>query len=83
MPLPQIKNSLTDFSPVFLVAILDAIFTVLGQPKAYWENFNNLNEANPVAKILLRSTPIIFFVGVLIYSSLLFLIIPKLKKDSE
>jgi hypothetical protein len=76
----QIKNKIIDFSPIFLVILLDAVFTVLGQPKAYWENFTNSNEANPIASILLGSTPIIFFIGVLIYSCLLFLVTVKLKK---
>jgi len=47
------KSNLLILSPLILVMVTDFVFTLIGQPPAYWKNFVFVNEANPVARYLL------------------------------
>jgi hypothetical protein len=45
--------------------ILDATFTLIGQPEAYWSgDFLSAREANPLGRWLLHVQPLAFVVGV-------------------
>lgn len=62
------KNHRSTFAyPILLVILLDAIFTVIGQPPEYWHKFTNVNEGSPLGFHFLQSNPWLFLVFMAIY----------------
>lgn len=81
MKAPQNNNNTghIDFFPIYMVMFLDALFSLIGQPRSYWLTYSNPNEANPVAFWLLSMAPAFFLIGVLIYASILFIFFLKFR----
>lgn len=64
--------------PILLVISLDAIFTILGQPKEYWQNYLYAHEGSPLGFNLLHSSPWIFLAFMALYSGAAYLLLKKL-----
>ncbi|MFA6982062.1 MAG: hypothetical protein WC243_03515 [Patescibacteria group bacterium] len=54
--------------PVILVILLDIFFTLLGQPKEYWNNPIKVQEGSPFGVLTLSSSPWLFLSAMLIYT---------------
>jgi len=61
--------------PILLVTLLDAIFTVIGQPSEYWQEFRNASEGSPLGFHFLQLHPwlFLFFMGIYMGGIILFL----------
>ena len=66
--------------PVVLVMILDLVFTLVGQPEAYWQNFQFFNEASPIGQKLLMTHPIFFILSFIFYTVFVLFLIVNLKR---
>src|SRR3989344_8770252 len=71
------KNPL--FYSFFLPAVTDAVVTIIGQDRSYWQNFKSVNEASP-AYFVLAVNPIYFIFGSLLWFISLYFLILKLKR---
>ena len=65
-------------APVILIVLLDLAFTLIGQPKQYWQDFSKLNEGSPLGVVTLSQNPRFFVAFILIYISLIYILLRKL-----
>ena len=63
---PLSKNNLLILAPVILVMILDLVFTLVGQPAYYWQNYSFFNEGSPLGQILMQN-PVYFILFSIFY----------------
>lgn len=70
---PFSKNNLLIAAPLVIVMMLDGIFTMAGQPEAYWQNYALFNEGSPLGQSLMLNPAyfISFFLAYLILVSVL------------
>jgi len=66
---PFSKNNLTILTPMILVMVLDLVFTLVGQPKGYWQDYGLFNEASPLGQALMLHPAyfILFFIFYLVF----------------
>ena len=76
---PFSKNNLTILAPMILVMVLDLVFTLVGQPKGYWQDYGLFNEASPLGQILMLHPAyfILFFIFYLVFVIFLAGFLPK------
>lgn len=72
------KDQFRLIAPVFLVMILDLIFTMVGQSESYWANYKTVNEGSPLGFSLLSFNPLTFIVFFLIYLAIVYFLLKKL-----
>ena len=66
--------------PLILVISLDLIFTIIGQPSSYWQNYSDYDEMNPLGQMLLSTSPILFIIVSFLYILLVIFLIIKIPK---
>jgi len=76
---PFSNTNVLIISPVIMVILLDVIFTLVGQPKSYWQNYTLFNEGSPLGQILMLS-PIYFISFMIVYIVLISILIVNLKR---
>jgi len=74
------KSNILILTPLILVMVFDFVFTSIGQPAGYWQNFNLVNEGNPIARYLLVQNYLYFTLTSFIYGFLIILLVIKLKR---
>jgi len=65
-------------TPVIGVVFLDVLFTLIGQPQQYWQDFSKLREGSPLGVAILSQNPWFFVAFMLIYAYFICLILRKL-----
>ncbi len=60
-------SKFADCVTLFLVMILDLVFTVVCQPSYYWENYEHHEELSPMGSVLLLLWPKEFVVSFVLY----------------
>lgn len=53
--------------PLLLVMLCDCAFTLLGQSKKYWNNYEKFNEASPLGAFLIAEHPLYFVLAFAAY----------------
>lgn len=74
------KSNILILTPLILVMVFDFVFTLVGQPAAYWQDFSLVREGNPVARFLLTWHYGYFTLVSFIYGFLVLLLVIKLKR---
>ena len=76
---PFSKKNLLILSPVILVMILDLVFTLVGQPPQYWQNYSYFNEGSPLGQTLMLNPFgfILFFTSYILFVVILSGILPR------
>ena len=77
---PFSKSNVVIFIPLILVMVLDLIFTTIGQPERYWQNYNFFNELNPIGQILLSAGPVYWILISILYIVFVLFLIANLRK---
>ncbi|MDD5144928.1 MAG: hypothetical protein PHW72_02290 [Candidatus Pacebacteria bacterium] len=77
---PFSKTRFLALLPLILVMILDLVFTLVGQPKGYWQNYEFFNEAGPLGKFFLSLHPVSFVGFLIIYILFVLFFVSNLKK---
>ena len=77
---PFSRQNILILSPIILVMILDLVFTLLGQPPSYWQNYNLFNEGSPLGIILLSIHPAYLILFFILYLLFVLFLITNLKK---
>lgn len=62
-------------------AIFDLIFTLLGQPQIYWQNYKAVSEGSPGGQFLLSIHPVAFVAAFVVYLILVSMILKKWKNS--
>ena len=65
--------------PLMLAMLLDGIFTLIGQPDAYWQNHTLFNEGSPLGQILMLN-PLYFIFFFIVYLVLVAILTTNLKR---
>lgn len=77
---PFSKSNIVIFIPLILVMVLDLIFTIVGQPEDYWQNYSFFNELNPIGQILLSVGPIYWILVSILYIVFVLFLIANLPR---
>jgi len=77
---PFLKTNILILTPLILVMVLDLIFTLVGQPKDYWQNYYLFNEGSPLGSILLPWHPGYFVLFFAFYLLFVLFLITNLKR---
>lgn len=77
---PFSKQNVLILTPLILVMILDLIFTLVGQPKDYWQNYYLFNEGSPLGSILLPWHPGYFVLFFAFYLLFVLFLVTNLKR---
>lgn len=67
---PFSKSNILILFPLVLVMVLDLIFTLVGQPEIYWQNYSLFDEGSPLGPVLLSYHPgyfVLFFIFYLLF----------------
>lgn len=76
---PFSKTNIWITAPLMLAMLLDGIFTLVGQPDAYWQNHTLFNEGSPLGQILMLN-PLYFVSFFIVYLILIPLLIVNLRR---
>ena len=79
MKSPFSKNNLFIIAPLAIVMILDGVFTMAGQPDAYWQNYTLFNEGSPLGQSLMLN-PAHFISFFIAYVVLVAILVVSLKR---
>ena len=66
--------------PLLLVLLIDLIFTLVGQPEIYWQNYNFYNEGSPLGIFFLSQHPGYFLLFYIFYVAVVLLVATNLKR---
>jgi len=80
MDVKKIINKNPLFFGFFFPALMDGIFTLLGQTKAYWQNTLLAHDLSPAYYILILS-PWLFIVGSILWFIFWYWLFKRLKED--
>jgi len=76
---PFSKTSILITAPLMLTMLLDGVFTLVGQPAEYWQNYALFNEGSPLGQILMLN-PLYFISFFIIYLVLVPFIVVNVKR---
>ena len=76
---PFLKTNILIIAPLAVVMLLDGIFTLMGQPEAYWQDYTLFNEGSPLGQILMLN-PLYFISFFIIYVILATILATNLKR---
>ena len=76
---PFSKMNILIIAPLAVVMLLDGIFTLMGQPEAYWQDYTLFNEGSPLGQILMLN-PLYFISFFIIYVILATILATNLKR---
>jgi hypothetical protein len=76
---PFSKKNIWITAPLTLAILLDGVFTLVGQPAEYWQNYVLFNEGSPVGQILMLN-PLYFVSFFIIYLILIPLLVANLRR---
>jgi hypothetical protein len=76
---PFSKTNIWLTAPLVLAMLLDGIFTLVGQPDIYWQNYSFFNEGSPLGQILMLN-PLYFISFFIVYLILVAVLTTNLKR---
>jgi hypothetical protein len=73
------KSNILILTPLILVMVLDAVFTLAGQSEYYWQNYSLFNESSPLGQTLMLN-PAYFILFFILYLPFVLFLATNLKK---
>jgi hypothetical protein len=76
---PFSKTKILILAPVIMVMLFDGVFTLVGQPERYWQDYSLFNEGSPLGQVLMLH-PLYFILFFIFYILFVMFLAANLKR---